>query len=158
VPYLNASELVLPAHATVTGSSNPNSAAVATMIAEVEGELDAAAAAAGYTVPLAPPASGGATIGYQQIVGYAKKGVTARVLSVMFPNLPGGPGARTTLGDDFRKEYLEALKLIREGKLPLVGAGSDSGGSGRELPRSYSVSNGTATSGVVSQMSVGREF
>lgn len=156
--YLNATEIPLPAHVTITGSSNPNLAAVATMIAQVEGELNAAAAHAGYSVPLTSPAAGGATIGYAQIVGYAEKGVTARILSIAFPNLPGGPGTRTSLGDDFRKEYNAALEAIRKGDLPLVGAAADSGEGGRELARSFSTSNSGATSGVVPQMTVGREF
>jgi hypothetical protein len=128
------------------------------MIAEVQGELDAAAAAAGYAVPLAPPASGGATIGYEQIVGYAKLGAACKVLRVMFPNLPGGPGGRTSVGVDYCSEYQAALKLIRDGKIPLVGAPADTSGGGRQLPRSYSVSNPGATSGVVSQTTVGKEF
>lgn len=158
MPYLNATELILPAHATITGSSVPNLAGVASMIAEVESELNAAAAAAGYQVPLVSPASGGASIAYDQVVGLTKKGVTARVLSIVFPNLPGGPGTRTSLGDAYRKEYQDALDQIRAGKLPLVGAGVDSGDQGRQLPRSYSTSNSGASSGIVSQVTVGMEF
>jgi hypothetical protein len=95
--YLGASELLLPAHVNITGTSVPvNIAAVGTIISEVSDEIDGAAAAAGYAVSIAPPASGGPTIGYGQMVSLAKKGVTYRVLSLVFPNLPG----KTSMVDD----------------------------------------------------------
>jgi hypothetical protein len=92
LPYFAATELPLPGHVTLTGSSNPNLAAVASIIEEISDELNAAAAAAGYIVPLSPPASGGATIGYGQIVGYAKKGVTAASSRSRSRTCPAPPG------------------------------------------------------------------
>lgn len=152
--YLNATEIPLPGHVVLGPSTNPNLNAVASMIAQIEAEVDAAAAAAGYAVPISTTA----TIGYAYIVGLAEKGVTARILSIAFPNLPGGPGSRTTMGDDFRKEYNAAIEQIRKGDLPIVGAAQDPGEGGRQLPRSFSVSNPWATSGVESQVTVGMEF
>lgn len=157
--YFGATELVLPNHATIAPSSVPvNLGQVASMIAEVGGEIDGALAAAGYLAPILSPASGGPTVGFPQVVGIAKKGVSARVLSVLFPNLPGGPGSRVSMGDDYRKEYQAALQAIRQGDLPIVGAATDDSGGGRQLPRSYSTSNTAATSGVTPQTTVGMEF
>lgn len=155
--YFSATELVLPAHASIGASTVPmNYGNVASMIVEVDAELNAAAAAAGYLVPVVAPPSG-PTIGFAQMVSYAKKGVAARVLGNFFPKLPG-PGAQSSIVDEYRKEYLAALDSIRNGDTPLVGVPHDASGAGRELPRSYSTSNSTATSGVVSQMTVGKEF
>lgn len=156
--YFGATELVLPAHVSIGTNTTPNIGAVGSMIAEVQAELDAAMAIAGYIVPLFPPASAGPTTGYAQAVGIAKKGVTARVLETVFPNLPGGPGSRTSIIDDYRKEYQAALQAIRAGDLPIVGAPAATGEGGRSLPRSYSTSNTAATSGVLSQARVGMEF
>lgn len=157
--YFGASELILPAHVSIGTNTSPiNVAAVGTIIYEISFELDGAAAAAGYAVPVAPPASGGPTIGYAQMVGYAKKGVAARVLGNIFPNLPGAGANAGSLVDDYRKEYQAALQAIRKGELPIVGASTDTSGGGRQLPRSYSTSNYGATSGVVSQVHVGDVF
>lgn len=156
--YLSATELVLPAHVSIGTNTSPNIGAVGSMIAEVQAELDSAMAIGGYTVPLLPPASGGPTTGYAQVVGITKKGVTARVLETVFPNLPGGPGSRTSIVADYRAEYQEALKQIRDGDLPIVGAPQATGETGRLLPRSYSTTNTAATSGVDSQVTVGMEF
>jgi hypothetical protein len=159
--YFGATELVLPAHVrigTVVSDSVPITyQIVGSMIYEVCAELDGAAAAAGYAVPVVSPASGGPTVGYGQMVGLAKKGVAARVLGNIFPNLPGA-GTKVSLVDEYRKEYQDALDAIRKGELPIVGATIDVSGGGRQLPRSYSTSNGFATSGVVSQVTVGMEF
>lgn len=157
--YFGATDLILPAHVSIGTNTTPlNLGQVGSMIAEVQGELDAAIAAAGYAVPITSPASGGPTVGYAQVVGIAKKGVTARVLEQIFPNLPGGPGSQTSIVTDYRKDYQDALAAIRDGKLPVVGATADSSGTGRELPRSYSTSNTGASSGIVSQAQVGMEF
>lgn len=157
--YFGATELIFPAHVSIGTNTSPiNLGAVASMIVEVEGELDAALAAAGYSVPIIPPASGGPTIGYGQVVGYAKKGVAARVLETVFPNLPGGPGSKTSIVADYRADYQAALDAIRKGELPIVGASINTGEDSRLLPRSYSTSNTAATSGVVAQAQVGMEF
>lgn len=157
--YLGATDIPFPAHVVLTGSSNPTLDQVASMIAEVAGEIDAAAAAAGYIVPVIPAASGGATEGYAFVVGLAKKGITGRVLSIMFPNLPvAGTGNRATLGADYLKQYEDALALIRTGGQPIPGAAIDSSETNRLLPRSYSESNSDATSGVVAQIQVGMQF
>jgi hypothetical protein len=159
--YFGATELILPAHVnigTVVTQSVPlNWAGVGSMIVEVCAELDSAAAAAGYAVPVPPPASGGPTVGYAQMVGISKKGVAARVLGNVFPNLPGA-GTKVSLVDEYRKEYQAALDAIRKGELPIVGAATDTSSVGRQLARSYSTSNGLATSGIVSQVTVGMEF
>lgn len=156
--YFGATELILPAHVSVGTDTQPlDFDAVATIIWEVSAELDAAAAAQGYAVPLAPPASGGATQAYGQIVSYAKKGVTARVLGNFFPNLPG-KGAGSSSVADFRADYQAALDSIRKGELPLVGAARSTGDEGRELPRSYSIENSFASSGIVPHVTMGQTF
>jgi hypothetical protein len=159
--YFGATELILPAHVnigTVVTQSVPLTwAIVGSIITEVSAELDGAAAAAGYAVPVTSPASGGPTVGYGQMVGIAKKGVAARVLGNIFPNLPGA-GSKASLVDEYRKEYQAALDAIRGGKLPIVGAAADTSDGGRLLPRSFSTSNTCATSGVVSQVHVGDIF
>jgi len=157
--YFGATELILPAHVSVGTNTAPiNFSAVGTIIYEIGAELDAAAAAAGYVVPVIPPASGGPTIGYGQMVGLAKKGVAARILGNIFPNLPGKAANAGNLVDDYRSEYQAALDQIRKGDLPIVGAGTSPGGEGRQLIRSYSTSNTGASSGIVSQVTVAEEF
>lgn len=156
--YFGATELILPAHVSVGTNTRPiNLNAVATIIWEVSAELDAAAAAAGYAVPLVSPASGGATQAFGQIVGYAKKGVAARVLANFFPNLPG-KGSGSSSVTDYRQDYKDALDAIRKGDLPLVGAARSSGEEGRELPRSYSIENPFASSGVVPHVMMSDRF
>lgn len=150
--YIGATELtlILPAGVSIGTNTSPFTVGeVASVIVEVSAELDAAAAAAGYAVPISPPASGGPSIGYAQMQSITKKGVGAVVLRAIFPNLPGAPGGKTSLADTYAASYEAALKMIRKGELPIVGAGSSTGGDGRELPRSYSTSNPAATAGVL---------
>lgn len=156
--YLGATELIFPAHVSIGTNTSPmNLGGVGSIIYEVCAELDGAAAQAGYAVPVAPPASGGPTIGYGQMVGIAKKGVEARVLNFVFPNVPGASKG-SSIAADYRKDYQDALAAIRKGDLPIVGASNSTGGEGRQLPRSYSTTNSLATSGVCPQVTIGMDF
>ncbi len=143
--YLAATEatFVLPAPVpTITASSQPLSLGeIASWCDEIGAEVDAAAQAAGYAVPV--PASAGA---YAQVRRIVRTGVLAEILGVLAPNVPG-PGGKLTLASEYRRDYDETLRLIREGKLPLVGAAVAAGGAGRELPRSFETSNPGATIG-----------
>lgn len=150
--YIGATELtlILPAGVSIGTNTSPFTIGeAASVIVEISAELDAAAAAAGYAIPIAPPASGGPTVGYAQMVGLAKKGVGAVILRTLFPNVGNAPGGRSTLADQYAKAYDDALKMLRKGELPIVGAGGDTSGTGRELPRSYSTTNPNATAGVL---------
>lgn len=156
--YFGATELILPAHVSIGTNTTPlNFGTVGTIIYEICAELDGAAAQAGYAAPIVPPASGGPTVGFGQMVGIAKKGVEARVLGFIFPNVPGA-GPNASIVNDYRTEYMAALEAIRAGELPIVGATNSTGGEGRQLPRSFSTSNPGATSGVCAQITVGEDF
>lgn len=147
--YISATDLtlILPAGVSIGTNTAPYTLAeIAVAISEISAELDGAAAAAGYTVPIVPPASGGPTTAYQQMQLLAKKGVGALVLRAIFPGL--GAAGKSTLADSYEVSYRDAIKLIREGKMPLIGAGSSAGSDGRELPRSNYTSDTSATVGV----------
>ena len=145
--YLEASvwlpELIPPLP-TVTGSSTPlNVGEVGTIIARVSGEIDSAAAQAGYAVPISTTATG-----YLAIQSIAEYGAGWKVLRRFMPN-QGGPGGNIGLAGEYRDAYMTALAALRSGDLPIIGAALDTSGQGRELPRSYSTSNPGATAGVV---------
>ena len=161
MPYLVASEYggQLPGVATFTGSSTPLSLGeVATIIARVSAEIDGAAAAAGYAVPIAPPASGGPTAAYAQLETIAEYGAGWKILRGVFPNM-GGPGDKNSLATEYKQAYQDALKALRDGKLALVGAAETSGTEGRELARSFETTHGTIDGHAASpMMSLEREF
>lgn len=147
MPYLVASELttVLPAGVSIGTNTAPLTLGeVGSIIAEISAELDGAAAGAGYTVPV----SSVATQAYTQMQSWTKQGAGARVLNIIFPNVSGGPGSRTTLAAEYAAAYRDALKALRRGEMPLVGADHDAGEGARELARSYATSETTATAGV----------
>ncbi len=148
--YLGATELtlILPAAVSIGTDTTPLALGeVASIIAEVEARIDAAAAAAGYAVPVAT----GATMAIAQVKDLAKIGAAARVMGILAPNI-GAPGGKTTLASEYRSEFNATLTLIRKGELPLVGAGSDAGEGARELPRSYETSNPGGTYGGATPM------
>lgn len=137
--YIGATELnpFLPAGITISGSSLPIALSdVASYIAEISAELDGVAAAKGYAVPISPT---GATTAFAQMQLAAKNGVGAWVMQTLFPNT-GGPADKTSLAGEYRQAYKDFRDSLRSGDLALVGAGSDSGSSGRVLPRSRSTS------------------
>lgn len=143
--YIGATELttILPPAITITGSSTPLTLdEVATVCAEVSAELNAAAAQAGYDVPIATTVEA-----YAQMARYAKIGVGAVVVGIYAPNVPATAGGRSTLAETYAARFEKILEQIRKGQLVLVGAGSDSGGDARELPRSYETSNPAAVRG-----------
>jgi hypothetical protein len=138
VVYIVASEItaLLPrAAGTITGSSVPLTIdEVASMAARISYDLDAAAAAAGYSVPVGTDN----VAAYAQMREYAEMGLTWRVLRTIFP---AEEAARMPLASEYAQAYRDALTALREGKLSLVGAGSDVGGGSRELARSFQTSH-----------------
>lgn len=138
MPYVVASEFtpLLPrAAGTITGSSIPlNMSEVASMADRISLTLDSAAAAAGYSVPI--PTSAAAA--YAQMVEYTQYGLGWRVLRTIFP---AQEAARMPLAEEYRQAYYDALNALRDGKLTLIGAGTDPGEGSRELPRSFQTSH-----------------
>lgn len=138
--YLSATQAIslLPAAAaSITGSSVPlNLGEVDTISDRVSAELDAAAAAAGYTVPV----STGASVARLQMAQWAQYGVGWLVLRTLLPNI-GGPGDRASVAAEYRDAYQNALKMLRDGQAVLVGADIDTGSSVRQLPRSWETSH-----------------
>jgi hypothetical protein len=156
--YLAATELNpnLPSRFHVTASGpGPNLTEALVMINGISAELNAAAAQAGYTVPI-PTTSPGA---YSLLQQYTAYGAGWRVLSVQMPN-QGGPKDHEVLSSTYRDAYMSALQGLREGVIVLSDAPQDSSGTsgGRILPRSYSTSNAGATVGVVPQVSISQVF
>ncbi len=146
--YIDASTFVLTlpgmTNATITGSSVPLTIGeVATICEQISAEVDGAAAAGGYAIPVAT----GASEAYSQLQLITYRGAAWMVLDTLYPSMR--PGDVNTTAKDYRDAYMAALALLRAGDLVLIGAPPASEGAGRELPRSYSTSNPTATSGVV---------
>lgn len=156
--YLSATlgelNYLLPGRLEVTASSTPAVPAAQAIINGISAELDSAAAAAGYSVPVSTIAS----YAYGLLQNYAGLGAAWRVLSVMMPN-QGGPKDVVALSSQYRDSYERALEQLRAGTLVLTGAARDDDGSsgGRILPRSYSTSNPGATSGVTPQVTMRRD-
>jgi hypothetical protein len=145
VAYIDASSFVLTLPAavgTITGSSLPLTIGeVATVCEQISAELDSAAAAAGYAVPISTTA----TAAYGQMQLLTVRGAGCHTLRVIFP---GSEAGKMPLADTYCAAYAEALKMLRAGDYILIGAPPGPEGQGRELPRSYSTSNPLATSGV----------
>lgn len=155
--YLNATELNpnLPSRLQITASTNPAIAGgVASIISQISAEIDSAAAAGGYTVPISPTTS---PYAFSLLQMYAVYGAGWRALMVQMPN-QGGVKDREQLSSVYRDRYEEALVLLRAGQLTLTDAPHDTSGTsgGRILPRSYSTSNPGATAGVTPQVTIGR--
>jgi hypothetical protein len=153
--YIGATELsgLLPnAVPTLTGSSRPlNMGEVATIIERVSVELDTAAAIAGYLTPIPTTA----TQAYGQMALYNSWGAACRTLQVIFP---GGQAAEMPLAQDYCNDFKAVLDRLRTKAEILVGAPPDETETSRELPRSLSTSDPTATSGVQAQAQVGMRF
>lgn len=155
--YLSATELNpnLPGKLEVTASSAPDYSGAQLFINGISAELDSAAAHAGYVTPIGSVAS----YAYGLMQNYAMYGAAWRVLSVMMPN-QGGPSDKTSLAEIYHDAYDRALAGLRDGSISLIGAPEQGGGvnEGRVLPRSYSVSNPGATSGVLPRVTMNQEF
>lgn len=131
-------------NATITASSMPLAIGeVATIIEQISVEIDGAAAAGGYAVPI----SSTATAAWSQVQLLAVRGAAWMVLDTLYPSMR--PGDTSSTAKDYRDAYMAALERLRKGDMLLVGAPEDTTGAGRQLPRSYSTSNPGATSGVV---------
>jgi hypothetical protein len=113
-------------------------ALVASIIFEVEAELDGYAAAAGYSVPV----STAATYAFGTMQLQTKNGAGARVLGILFPNM-GGPGGKATLATDYQTAYMTFVRSLRDGKVALVGAGLSGGEEARALPRAGAAASQT---------------
>jgi hypothetical protein len=155
-PYITADEFVLTlpnAVSTITGSSRPMSIGdVATICERVSDELNGAAAAAGYAIPIPTTA----TQAYAQMALYNLYGAGCFTLRTIFPG--GAPGGEMLLANDYCAQYQGVLAALMSGDLILPGAVTDPGQGNRELARSYSTSFPLATSGVVPQTEVGMRF
>lgn len=142
--YLGATELtlILPAQVSIGTNTKPwTLGEVASTIVEIEAELNAAVAQAGYDVPVPT----GATYAYQLMQAKTKEGAACRVLNVLFPNM-GGTGSKVTLASDYCKAYREFVKALAGGKIALVDAPAAAGEGARELPRSFEVTENVAPS------------
>lgn len=139
MPYLTASDLavLLPVQSggspLLTASSNPNMIDANVILGQVSAELDAAAAKAGYTIPVGTAATGA----FAQLAMYARWGAGYQVLQLMTQYGRESPA----LAAEYRSAYENALEMLREGNVPLVGAGRDNTETSRSLPRSYYTSN-----------------
>lgn len=137
--YLTASDLavLLPVQSggspMLTASSNPNMVDANVICGQVSAELDAAAAKAGYIVPVGTAATGA----YAQLAMYTRWGAGYQILALMSQYGKDTPA----LAKDYRTAYENALKMLRDGTVLLVGAGQDAGETARALPRSYYVTN-----------------
>lgn len=137
--YLSATELslLLPQGVSIGTNTDPLTLGeVASVIFEVSAELDGTLAQAGYDVPIASTATGA----YAQLQRWTRHGAAYEVMRILVPNM-GSPGASSTLAEEYRQAYENALKMIRDGQISLVGVGFSSGETGRTLPRSFSTTN-----------------
>lgn len=156
MPYISASEIALTfpnVVGTVTGSSRPMTIdEVATVAERISDELNAAAAAAGYLVPIPTTA----TQAYAQMALWTLYGANCRTLRTIFPG--GAPGGELLLANDYCTQYQAVLANLMDGSMILPGAPPDPSEANRVLARSLSVSDPTATSGVQAQAQVGMKF
>lgn len=130
---------ILPANVSISPTSRPlTDGEVASIIFEVEAELDGYAAAAGYSVPV----STAATYAFGTMQLQTKNGAGARVLGILFPNM-GGPGGKATLATDYQTAYMTFVRSLRDGKVALVGAGLSGGEEARALPRAGAAASQT---------------
>jgi hypothetical protein len=132
--YTDASALAafLPANQglpILTASSFPNLNGAATIIAMVSAELDGAALAAGYSVPIPSTASAARL----QMSQYTLEGAAARALRTLLPHL--APNDQVNYASILDTQYRQALDHIRQGHTLLVDAPRDTGAE-RPLPRS----------------------
>lgn len=156
--YLSATELNpnLPSRLQITASTNPAIASgIVQIITQISAEIDSAAAEGGYTVPISPTTSPNS---YSLLQQYAVYGAGWRALMVQLPN-QGGVKDHEQLSSVYRDAYNNAMAMLRAGQLVLPDAPHDTSGTsgGRILPRSYSTSNVGATTGVVPQVTIGRD-
>lgn len=125
--YTDATQvtITLPRGITVTGSSVPISLTEVTdWITGVDAEINAAAAQAGYEVPIAATSSQS----FSLLQMHSRERVQADILGVLSPGLP--------TAKQYRDAYDAFIRALRKGELPLVDAPSDTDGGARELPRS----------------------
>jgi hypothetical protein len=107
----------------VTGSSHPvNLLGVDRYLTLVESEFDAAAAGAGYSVPVSSSATSAFAYA-QMVIGH---GVMARVLDQI------NPGSKTAAA--FEADFRQAIQDIRAGRQPLL-ASNEAGETGRSFPQ-----------------------
>ena len=94
----------------ISGSTKPNTAQVAILMSQVDGELDAILAAAEVTVPVTSP-----TYFVDWLEGIASAGVAARVLKSMFPDHTG-PG-ETPAHAFWQRLYDRGIGMIKDGSI-----------------------------------------
>jgi hypothetical protein len=156
VAYLSATDWLtelVPPLPTVTGSSTPLTVGeVGTVIARsaARSTRPPRRLATQSRSPPPPPA----TSRSKRSPSTAPAG---KYLERSFPN-QGGPGGNVGLASEYRDAYMSALAALRKGEMPILGAALDTSGQGRELPRSYSTSNPSATAGVVPLIDLDYDF
>lgn len=136
MPYTDASSLALflPANQglpILTGSSYPNMDQAASMIAAFSVEVDGAALAAGYSVPV----DQSATYAWALLNRYTSLGAGAQALRTLLPHLSGGSNDTSNLASNMERQYRLALNDLRQGNILLSDAPRD-GGTERSMPRS----------------------
>lgn len=129
--YIGATDLtlVLPANVSIGTNTLPLTLGeVGSIIHEYEAELNAAAAHAGYTVPIACSAS----LSFELMQLNTKRGAAAHLLDILFPSPP------LAVAETYRDAYEAFLKALRDGDMTLPDVDSP-GTEGRALPRSFEV-------------------
>ena len=138
--YIGATELtlILPAGVSIGTNTAPLTIGeVASIVFEIEADLNSVAAAVGYDVPIPT----GATYAFAQMQLQTKNGAGWRVLGIIFPQI-GGPGDKSSLAADYRDAYNAFKTGLAKGTISLIDVGT--GDQGVELPRSFSVAQGDA--------------
>jgi hypothetical protein len=139
--YIGATDLtlLLPAQVSIGTNTLPLTLdEVGSIVFQYEAELNAAAAHAGYAVPIQSAAS----LSYGLMALNTQRGAAAHVLGILFPN------AEFTLAKDYRDAYQLFLRQLAAGKLTLPDVDSP-GAEGRALPRSFEVTHDVAPSPLV---------
>src|SRR5579859_4993356 len=127
--YCTLNDVALSYPVPLTASSRPATGQVASLISAMSAELEAAAAYAGYAVPIATTA----TQAIAQLQEYTVRGVLWRALRITFPSLGGAADHEIGISE-YRDAYNTALTEIRDGQLPLIGAALDATDTDRLLP------------------------
>lgn len=118
-----------PSYPLVTATSNPvNFTKLDAIVLDIEAELNGAAAAGGYAVPI----NSSASYAFQQMHLFARYGAAAEALEAIFPG--SASNDKSFLGSEYRAAYQKALADLASGALTLPGAGISTGEDARLLP------------------------
>lgn len=143
--YVGATEvtLILPAPVSIGTNTGPLTLSeVASAIQRHGARVNIAAAGAGYAVPVSPSALDA----YSMIQDAVIQGVAGWIMGIYGPNVPAGPGSKSTLAGQYTKAYEDFLAQLRDGKILLPDVGRDT--EGRQLPRSFETTHAAAAASV----------